>query len=190
MFDRTMNSFAASKPWGLACGRVAALLALSLASFAWAAPGVTYVATDIADTNLGEDLWSYDYLITGPLDSFQSVNLLFASDAYAGISVKSFAPDLSPTVTDPVPGLGADGQVNVTMLANLPTDSTAGLSVQFVWTGGGVPAAQAFELLDDQFNVMTTGVTSAVPEVSTAALLLGGLMLLPAVLGHRKRHTA
>ena len=47
-------------------------------SCAWALPTISYQATNIADLDPGEDLWHYDYAITGPLGSFESINLLFS----------------------------------------------------------------------------------------------------------------
>lgn len=165
--------------------------ALTLASTAWAAPGVTFLATDLADTTAGEDLWVFDYAITGPLVEFESVNLLFASrDFSPALAVLTSDISISTTVTAPVASPAADGQVLATAMVPLPGNAFAAMSVQFVWTGAGLPGAQSFEVLDDQFNVLSTGTTmmaAAVPEASTVAMLFAGMILLGPVAYLRRR---
>ena len=159
--------------------KMGALALLASSAAAWAAPGVTFLATNLTDTTVGENLWSYAYSITGPLAEFESVNLLFSSANYsADLSVLSSDSSLSPLVTPPMLAPATDGQVMVTAVSPLLANSTAALSVQFVWTGAGQPGAQPFELLDDQFNLVSTGITAAVPDVSTAALLFAGMIVL------------
>lgn len=166
--------------------------ALALASAAWAAPGVTFLATDLADTTPGEDLWVFDYAISGPLAAFESVNLLYAaSDFSASLSVLTSDLSISTTVTAPVASPPADGQVLATAVVPLAGNAYAAMSVQFVWTGAGLPGAQGFEVLDDQYNVLSTGMTTlaaAVPEVSSAAMLFAGMILLGPVAYLRRRH--
>ena len=163
------------------------LLALSAATAAWAGPDVTYVATDLPDVIVGEDLWSYDYMITGPLGSFEAVNLLFSSANYGGdILVITSDATLSPLVTPPILAPAADGLVSVTALDPLPSTGSALLSVQFVWTAIGAPGSQPFDVLDDQFNVTSMGMTTPVPEVSTASLLFAGLLALSPLLRRRR----
>lgn len=165
--------------------------ALTLASTAWAAPGVTFLATDLADTTAGEDLWQFDYSITGPLAEFESVNLLFTpSDFSPALAVLTSDISISTTVTAPVASPAADGQVLATAMAPLPSNAFAAMSVQFVWTGAGRPGAQSFEVLDDHYNVLLTGTTmmaAAVPEASTVTMLFAGMILLGSVAYRRRR---
>lgn len=157
------------------------IAALSAASMVSAAPDVAYLATDLPDVVPGEDLWSYDYTITGALGSFESINLLFSPGNYgAGLSVTYSDASLSALVTPPMSAPAADGLVSLTAIDPMATGALAKVGVQFAWLSGGAPGAQPFEVLDDQFNLVSTGMTSAVPEVSSAALLLSGLLpLLP-----------
>lgn len=181
MIDQ-VNPLRSARSRAISFVRAVSVMAVFAASPAvWATPSITFAATDLADVTAGQDLWSYDYLISGAVGEFESVNLLFQSANYsADLTVSAFDPQLSPVVTPPVLVPASDGQVMVTALNALPPSSTVSLSVQFVWTGTGQPGSQAFEYLDDQFNVLATGVTAAVPEVSSAALLFAGLiMLLP-----------
>ena len=164
------------------------VLALSVATTVWAAPSVNFAVTDLPDVVIGEDLWSYDYTITGPLASFETVNLLFSSLSYGGyILVNSSDASLSPLVTVPIIAPATDGLVAVTAIDPVATNGSALLSVHFVWTAAGAPGSQPFEVLDDQFNVVSTGMTSAVPEASTAALLAAGLLAMTPLMRRRVR---
>ena len=167
--------------------------ALTLASTAWAAPGVTFLAADLIDTTPGEDLWVFDYSITGPLAEFESVNLLFASSDFSpGLTVLTSDISISTTVTAPVASPAADGQVLATAMVPLAGNAFAAMSVQFVWTGAGRPGSQSFEVLDDQYNMLSTGTTTmaaAVPEASTAAMLFAGMVLLAPVAYLRRRRS-
>ena len=44
--------------------------------------------------------------------------------------------------------------------------------LSFIWTGSGTPGAQAFNIYDDTFNVVESGVTSPVPEPAPVFLML------------------
>ena len=157
--------------------------ALAASNAAWAIPSITFVATDLHVAVSGHEMWRYDYAISGPINGFQDINLLFAFGSYSTLKVLTSydATLLSPLVTqpDPSPQIQGDGQVTLTALrAMTPTTSTP-LSVTFAWLGNGSPAAQSFELLDN-FSVIATGMTIAavVPEPSSAWLALLGMSLL------------
>jgi hypothetical protein len=159
-----------------------------VATASWAAPGITFVATNIVDVTPGLDLWQYNYLISGPLAEFESANLLFASTGYSGIYVISSDASLSPVVTDPGAALKIDGMVTATATPAIAAGTSAALSVQFVWLGTGAPGAQPYELLNDSFNVTSTGVTvSAVPEASSALLMLAGLLAAAPLAARRRK---
>lgn len=129
-----------------------------------AAPAVSYRALDLADTTAGQDLWQIDFTVTGGLALFESVNILFDAASYAGIGVLGGDARLSIQAIDPLPALPADGSLTLTATEAVPSPVFA--SAQVVWSGTGTPGSQAFEVLDDQFNVTATGMTSAVPEPS------------------------
>ncbi len=161
--------------------------ALLSATAAFALPTVSFVATDLADTTVGEDLWRYDYLISGPLGVFEAVNLLFSPTDYGALSSVAGAPQLDLLPIDPDAGLPANGMLTATALTTLAAGATANATVSFVWLAIGTqPGAQAFEHLDDGFNVIGNGLTRPVPEASTALLLLGGLLLVPWAVSRRR----
>jgi hypothetical protein len=169
---------------GRCAGRALAALSLCAATAAWSMPSVSYVATDLADINAGEDLWRYDYAISGPMDAYQSVNLLFAEASYASLMLESNDAELSVLLTPS--GLGLDGQATATALSAIAAAPPVALAVSFVWLGGGMPGSQSFEYLDDGFSVIGTGLTAAVPEPAAWLSLLAGLGLLVASAGLRR----
>ena len=61
-------------------------------------------------------------------------------------------------------------------------------SLSFVWLGTGTPGSQSFELYDNTFNVIETGVTRTngtnVPEPTTIFLLGSGIL---AFFGSKKK---
>ena len=66
----------------------AAGAACLLATTAWAA-APQFTAVDLTDTTVGQDLWQYEYTLTGPLPLFNAMNILFSSADYADLSLVS-----------------------------------------------------------------------------------------------------
>jgi hypothetical protein len=181
--DQTLNH----QKWVAKKFAAAAFALVASMSTATAAPSIAYVATDLPDLVAGEDLWSYTYLVSGPLGSFESFNVFFSPAEYGtGISMLGADGALSPLLTPPMLAPDADGILSLTAVDPLPGGSTIQASVQFAWLGAGAPGAQSFSLLDDQFNVVTTGLTSAVPEVTSLSLVLAGLVTLIALPRRRR----
>lgn len=136
---------------------------------------IRYVATNLADTSPGQDLWRYDYTVSGRT---------FLHSEFFDIY---FSPTIYATLTSPIgPGAGWD----VTNLqqpnpVNLPpfnrgmfdafalTDNpllSGQFSVNFVYLGAGVPGSQPFVIFGAGANIVETGFTSVagttVPEPS------------------------
>ena len=180
-----------SGAWG-ALRASAVGLSMMAACAAWAAPTVIFTATDLVDIAAGEDLWRYDYTITGPGDAFGLVKLLFDYTKYANLTSQTADPALTLLNTPPNTGLQADGIVTVSLDTGLTAAETAAFSVDFVWLGGlaAAPGAQPFEYVDAAGSLAGGGPTSpqagggTVPEPS--ALLLAATALL-ALSARRKR---
>lgn len=168
-------------------GQFVLLASLCAASMAWAVPSVTYSAIDLADTTVGEDLWRYDYSVSGPLLAFEQINVFFVQTSYASLASLSNDATIDVLPTQPDTSLPADGYVTVTALNPLTASDKANLSVSFVWKGAGAPGSQAFETLDDQFNVVGGGITQAVPEPSSVAMMLAGIGLALPLAARRRR---
>ncbi len=160
-------------------------LSMMAACAAWAGPTAIFVSTDLADTVVGEDLWRYDYSISGPVDAFGSINLLFSPSSYANLQSHALDPNLSLLDVQPDAVASANGIVYATPLTGLLAGDMATLSVEFTWLGGpgGTPGAQPFEVVDGGGNLAGVGetelrVTSAVPEPSTLLLTATALLAL------------
>lgn len=177
------------------CSRAlaAGLLVLAAAAAAPAhAATVAYSAVDLPDTVVGEDLWQYEYTITGAFAAFDTLTLDFAYGLYdqLDLTIPTAVLDAQP----PLPGFpGANGLLQFTALASYAAlvDSAA---VSFVWLGTGTPGAQDYTVADEFGNVYQSGITrlegaqQPVPEPATLALLLA--TLLPVALrrpGGRRR---
>lgn len=157
-------------------------LGLLVVGAAWAGPAVTYVATDVSGNN-----WRYDYTITGPVDAFGAINLIFSHLRYSNLVSSSLDSNLTLLDTQPDPILPADGIVHVTPDPALLATDTTTASVDFVWLGatGTAPGAQAFEILNPDFNVTFSGQTvpaasnpNPTPEPTAASLVAAALLAL------------
>lgn len=161
--------------------KLAAAAALTLAvSGAAAAVSVGFVATNLADTVAGQDLWRYDYTLFGGLSDGHSVSLLFSPSTYAQLVSLGADTRLAAFAAEPSPTVPFDGMFQLSALFGpiAAADPAPTAALQFVWSGSGTPAEQPFEHLNDSFSVVGTGVTAPVPEAGTAAMLASGLVAL------------
>ncbi len=154
------------------------------------ATAISYIATDLADINPGEDLWQYSYMVTG--DNF-AANTGFAIEFENSLFLLSTAQPTSPnsdwdvsTYESPYydPGeisvYDAFAKVNNASLANQ-------FSVSFIWLGGAEgPGVQFFKVYDE-YTVLQNGMTAPVPEPGTMLLLGTGLAVVSAV-GRRRKN--
>lgn len=143
-----------------------------LASVAvWASPLVTYVAVDVAGPS-----WRYDYTITGPVDRYGGIDLVFDYVSYANLASNSSDPSIIINSPDPITNLNGDVFAAFGNVA-LADGSSALFSVSFDWSGIGAPGSQGFNIFDEHGdsagsgNTTVTGsTTSPLPEPSDAAL--------------------
>jgi len=142
---------------------------------------ISYQATDLPDTVPGQDLWQYQYSLSGTsLSAGEGFDVFFAlADGY------QFG-DLVDPLTGPSgewdvlaiqadPGLPADGIFDAVAIVNDPI-STAPFTAAFIWRGTGTPGAQHFEIFDSSFTVTESGTTA--PEPTATALVLVALASL------------
>lgn len=175
-------------------GTVPVLFYLMLVSLPAKATTISFVATNLPDVSPGEDLWNYTYSVSG--HTFPQFSFF---DIY-------FDPALFGTLTaGPPPNADWDAAVlQQPNPVNLPpfdtgifdafafvdNPSLAGVfSVDFVFLGAGVPGAQPFDVFDADSGLVESGVTTlsseTVPEPSTTALFLMGVVLV-ALHSHRR----
>jgi hypothetical protein len=160
-----------------------ALLVLSCMLGGLQAATIEFVATDLLDVVPGEDLWRYDYTVTGHtfLQS-QYFDVLFDPLLYASL-VDGPAPnaDWDVTLLQPITPTNPPpfdiGMFNAAALIDNPSTSGT-FSASFVYLGPGTPGPQPFEIYDANSTLLVEGLTSSpfvVPEPSSAMLLLAGL---------------
>lgn len=160
------------------CGIV--LLALCSVGAAANAQSLMFTRGDIADVTPGEDLWQNTYIFAGSLEAFGGLNLLYGPSKYGTLDVLSVAPELSPLVTQPDTGLGADGLITLTAAADQPLTYTTSFAVTYVKLSS-LGDSHPYEIFDSNFNVVGGGnafLAAVVPEPSSVALLLCGALVL------------
>ena len=147
---------------------------------------IEFVATDLPDTTVGEDLWRYDYNVSGRT---------FLQSEFFDIY---FDPLIYGTLTAG-PSPNADWNVIVLQQPNPmnfpPFDTgifdsfalvngpslTGTFSVAFIYLGSGTPGVQPFDIFDANSNLLESGFTRRpvgepeIPEPSTISSFLLGL---------------
>jgi hypothetical protein len=140
---------------------------------------ITYQATNLADTTPGEDLWQYQYLLSGFGFALGSGFDIFfpLSEGYLFGDIQDTPPpnaDWDTVALQPDPALPDDGRYDAVALVTNASLADAFI-VDFVWRGTGTPGAQRFELFDDTFAVIERGSTTPIPEPGTLLLFTSGI---------------
>jgi len=140
---------------------------------------IAYEARDLPDVVVGQDLWEYEYFLSGFVFGVDEGFTVYASDALYQDLVIPVAPgaDWDALAFEPDVVLNSPGGYDALALVGGP--SLAGPFVlNFVWLGGGRgPGSQPFEIyaLDQQgdLTVIEDGrtVSRAVPEPALLTLL-------------------
>ncbi len=154
-----------------------AWLALTFAPLANAA-GIEYLLT-----SLGAGKWQADYTLVNPDSSlsFDEITVYFALPAVQTIESFAVPAGWDSFIAQADPALPADGFVDSRRAAGLvpPGTRTSGFSAVFEVPIGFIPGSQSFDLVNSNgpsgFEVVASGVTSAVPEPRVAALTIAGL---------------
>ena len=181
---------------GLLCAAIVAAVCAAGPLATADAATITFVATDLADVLPGEDLWRYEYVVSGfDFLENQGFSIEFDDSLYSDLEdpPPPVSPDWDIISLQPDPGVPAPGLYDALALTDHASlGQTFGLT--FVWLGGAaqVPGAQPFTI--SQFDaagallgVLDSGSTAAVPEPSTM-LLLGSALALSRLRRRRNRH--
>jgi len=139
---------------------------------------IEFVASDLVDTTPGEDLWRYDYTVSGRnflqsefFDIYFSANLYGMLTAAAGPNADWDVAILQQPNPANLPPFDR-GMFDAFALTDNPSLSGT-FSVNFVFLGSGSPGSQKFEIFDAASTLAESGFTRApgqvIPEPSTAA---------------------
>jgi hypothetical protein len=156
------------------------LLLLMLSAGSAQAATIGFAATDVADAVPGEDLWRYDYTVSGVAFLQSQFFDIYFDPLLYGHLTPGPAPNADwdvlilvqpdPTVLPPFDR----GRFDAFALTDNP--SLAGtFSVTFVYLGSGSPGSQPFDVFDANGNVLTSGFTTpigAIPEPATFTSML------------------
>jgi hypothetical protein len=173
--------------WALRNRLVGGLFALcAMVATGAQATVITFVATDIADTTPGQDLWSYTYSVSGvSFLSGEGFTLYFDPALYASLDLVPAAVnadwDVLTTQPDAI-NLPTFGLYDAMALLDAPSLADP-FTVSFVWLGAGAPGSQAYDQYDAGFNAVASGTTvpgTPVPEPATPLLALAALGALAA----------
>jgi len=169
------------------------LLAITLLlAGSWSSAQATiiyYKATDLADSIIGDDLWQYEYLVNGQnFLTDQGFDIFFpVSDGYQNgdLDYTPSSPNADWDVFSIQPELSLPAPHNGFFEAVALVDN-AGLndwfSLSFIWRGIGQPGSQAYDIIDTDLSIITSGRTvpynpnPSVPEPAVWLLLLPGLV--------------
>lgn len=141
-------------------------------------------ATNVAYSleSLSGSEWRYLYTIDNNtlMQSIDEFTLYFDPTRYANLAVQSSPSNWDSLVVQPDNAIPADGYFDSLSLTNgiAPGAILSGFSVMFTYLGIGTPGPQPFDIVDAAFNVIDSGVSTPVPEPTTAWLFVGGILML------------
>ena len=178
------------------------LLRISALGAALAAALLCFTSSARADSvvvsytlaSLSASSYQYTYTLSGSLSAKDDLAILFPIGSVSSLSnAAGSGSDFSTFALQPDSGLPADGEFDILAL-NANPDLSSIFTVNFLYTGSGVPSAQAFTLYDGDFNVLQTGTTQAAviassvtPEPASLSLLATGVAALFATWCKRSR---
>lgn len=159
-------------------------LLLVLWSFNSQGSAIYYDAIDLPDVTIGDDLWQYQYQITGanfqqdqgfdiffPVnEGYQDGDLMIPTAANGDWFMQAYQPDSL---------LPHDGFLDGQSLKD--NSSLQGyFYIDFIWRGQGTPGKQDYEFYSANFDLINNGQTqpfpnSSVPEPKALLLMLLGL---------------
>ncbi len=161
------------------CRRLALGMVIALASLN-ASAGITYQFVNQAEPSGMPDKQRIDYLVDSATPSFFGYTLYFDPGMFTDLQLVSSDANWFPSIAQPDPSFPLPGLVSLLALTDFPAGVR--FSVEFTWLGSTDPGAQMYEMFDDAFTIIDSGMTQAatptpnpVPEPASAMLMLAGL---------------
>lgn len=148
---------------------------------ALAGASATQATTIVYSVNaLGADMWRYTYTLdnTAGAVAFDEFTVYFDLPNVSALVGFTSPAGWDSLIVQPDPNLPDAGFFDALHLAGpvAPGSTVAGFSVDFSYASGQTPGAQRFELVTSATSqTVFSGITSAVPEPGSYALMLAGL---------------
>lgn len=166
--------------------RLPKFIAASLLAFSL---GVNAAAIESTYTPLGGSHWSVAFTITNngdpaPINEF---TIFFSESLFSNLSLAGSPSTWDSLVIQPDTGIPASGYLDGLVLDPIDAldagGSQSGFIVDFDFLGQGVPSALSFDILDSDFQVISSGRTTIsgggdLPEPTSAILASLGLLAL------------
>ena len=155
------------------------------AAAAWVVAGGSHAAVVTAELAPVGPLWSMSLRIVndGSPPEIGHFTVFFDASLFSNLTVMASPDGWDSLAVAPDLALASPGFFDALALpATAPLglgQSLGGFALQFAYSGVGAPAALPFDIVNDNYDVLFTGLTSAVPEPGSAWMgLLGGALLL------------
>jgi hypothetical protein len=152
---------------------------------------ITFQATDLPNVVPGEDLWKYEYVVSGvTFEADQGFSIYFDSSLYANLESPppAVSSDWDIITLQPDPGLPSAGIYDSLALVDAASLGQP-FVLTFAWLGapGTTPGSQAFSInqFDQSGNLLSylelgntspAGTSAPVPEPSSGILLTVGVI--------------
>lgn len=122
--------------------------------------------------------------------TFSGFTVYFSEALYADLALIASPAAWDSIVVQPDLGLASAGFLDSALFdRNQPLtagQSQGGFTVQFTLLGNGAPAPLLFDIVDENYNVLSSGQTAAVPEPAMLVQLLAGIGVLGCVVARRR----
>jgi hypothetical protein len=133
-------------------------------------------------TNVGGDVWRYDYSVenVGLSIEISEITVYFDQTLFSDLALVSVPLGWDGLVVQPDPNLPSDGFFDALALAGgIPSGlQLAGFAASARFNGVGIPGNQRFELYDADFHILAAGQTTPIPEPSPLMLMFFGALVL------------
>ncbi|RZL06807.1 MAG: PEP-CTERM sorting domain-containing protein [Rubrivivax sp.] len=133
---------------------------------------------------LGGTDWQVAFTLhaDGTPASVSEFSVYFPETSFSALTLQASPAAWDSLVVQPDTALASAGYLDGLLPAPTPGltagQSQSGWVVRFSYLGAGQPGALNFDILDENFAVVASGVTAVVPEPAQYALLLAGALAL------------